>query len=57
MNMIGGHIPDFLCNDHGMTKVEFAVAGLMVALAVVLVFSQLTMTDMLEWGIRLYQSL
>ena len=57
MNIISGHIPGFLCNDHGMTKVEFAVAGLMVALAIVLIFAQCTLTDMLDWGIWLYQSL
>jgi Flp pilus assembly pilin Flp len=57
MILTGSPIPGFLCDDHGMTKVEFAVAGLMVALAVVLVFAQLTMTDILEWCIWLFQPL
>ena len=57
MNMTDSHISDFLCGDHGMTKVEFAVAGLMVALVVVLVFAQLTITDIIEWCILLFQPL
>lgn len=55
--MTDSHISDFLCGDHGMTKVEFAVAGLMVALVVVLVFAQLTITDIIEWCILLFQPL
>jgi Flp pilus assembly pilin Flp len=57
MNMTGSHFSDFLCDDHGFTKVEFAVAGLLMALLVVMVFSQLTTTDIIEWCILLFQPL
>jgi Flp pilus assembly pilin Flp len=54
LNMTGNHIPDLLSDDLGMTLIEYAVAGLIVALAVVLVFSQLTMADIYEWLIGLF---
>jgi len=57
LNMMGNHIPEFLSDDLGMTMIEYAVAGLIVALTVVLVFSQLTMADIYEWLIGLFQPL
>jgi len=57
MNMTNIQIPDFIGDDLGMTTVEYAVAGLMVALAVLLAFSQLTLADILEWIICLFQPL
>jgi Flp pilus assembly pilin Flp len=57
MNMTNSQIPDFIGDDLGMTTVEYAVAGLMVALAVLLAFSQLTLADILEWIICLFQPL
>jgi len=54
MSMKGSHIPDFLCEVKGMSTVEYAVAGLVVALVLVTAFAQLTMADILEWCICLF---
>jgi Flp pilus assembly pilin Flp len=57
MNMTDSHIPGFLSDNLGMAMIEYAVVGLIVALTVVLVFAQLTVADIFEWVISLFQPL
>jgi pilus assembly protein Flp/PilA len=41
MSVIGNKLADFIKDEEGLTTVEYAVAGTLVALAVVAAFTQL----------------